>query len=144
MASAKQFFNEQEQNLVVEAIRNAEIVTSGEIRVHIESWCLGNPIKRAEAVFLKLGLQQTRERNGILIYIATRSHKLAVVGDQGIHQKVGDAYWQKLVNTIIEKFKADKKAEALAEAIIECGLQLGKFFPRHADDTNELDDSISY
>ena len=89
-------------------------------------------------------MHQTAERNGVLIYIATLSRKVAIVGDEGIHQKLGAIYWQQLVEKLIQQFKVNKKAEGLAECIVECGEQLGKFFPRNEDDKNELSNSISY
>jgi len=144
MPTARNFFNEQEQQLLVNSIEEAELKTSGEIRLHIENFCLGNEIRRAEEVFLKLNMHLTKERNGVLIYIATLSRKIAVVGDEGIHQKLGNEFWQKLVQDVITKFKADKKAEALAECIKACGGQLGKYFPRSTDDANELSNTISY
>jgi uncharacterized membrane protein len=89
-------------------------------------------------------MHQTNERNGVLIYIATFSRKVAVVGDEGIHQKLGNEFWHKVVSQLIKKFKENKKAEALSECIIECGEQLGEFFPRQSDDKNELTNTISY
>ena len=144
MPTARNFFDQREQQMLIEAITQAELKTSGEIRLHIENFCFGNEIKRAGVVFAKLNMHQTKERNGVLIYIATLSRKIAVVGDEGIHQKLGNEFWQKVVNKLITKFKENKKADALADCIIECGEQLGKFFPRSSDDTNELSNTISY
>ncbi len=144
MPGAKKFFNEQEQQLVINAIAEAELKTSGEIRVHIENYCFGSELKRAARVFGKLNMHQTGARNGVLIYIAARSRKVAVVGDEGIHQKLGNAFWEKLVSDMIGQFKAERKAQALAACIVSCGEQLGKFFPRSSNDTNELSNSISY
>lgn len=144
MPTARNFFNDQEQQLLIDAIAKAERKTSGEIRVHIENFSLGSELKSAEKIFKKLKMYETKERNGVLIYIATLSRKIAVVGDQGIHQKLGDAFWEKLVADLIRQFKADKKAEALAACIVECGEQLGKFFPRTGDDKDELSNTISY
>lgn len=144
MPTARKFFNEREQQLLIDAITSAELKTSGEIRVHVENFCLGNELKAAEKVFTRLKMHETNERNGVLIYIATLSHKIAVAGDIGIHQKLGSAFWDQLVVKLIRQFKADKKAEALADCILECGEQLGKYFPRSSDDKNELDNSISY
>lgn len=144
MASAKTFFNEQEKAMVIDAIREAESHTSGEIRVHLENICFGHEVRRAQQVFTKLGMHQTKERNGILIYIAVFSRKIAVVGDQGIHEKLGDRYWKDLIASIISNFKANRKAEGLAEGIIECGKKLAQFFPVQPDDINELSNDISY
>ncbi len=144
MKTARTFFNQQEQALLVESIALAELKTSGEIRLHIDNFCFGSEIKRAEKVFTKLKMHQTNERNGVLIYIAVLSRKIAVVGDKGIHQKLGNEFWQKVVSELIKKFKDNSKALALSECISECGEQLGKFFPRKSDDINELTNTISF
>lgn len=144
MPTARKFFNKEQQQLLIDAIGEAELRTSGEIRVHIENFSLGSELKSAEKVFKKLKMHQTAERNGVLIYIATLSRKIAVVGDEGIHQKLGQEFWEKLVADLVSQFKADRKAEALADCIVKCGEQLGKYFPRSSDDKNELSNSISY
>jgi uncharacterized membrane protein len=144
MPTAKNFFDASEQQMIVDAITQAELNTSGEIRLHLENFCIGNELKAAKKVFSKLKMHETKDRNGVLIYIATLSHKIAVIGDIGIHQRLGDEFWKKVVDELIEKFRADKKAEALAGCIIECGKQLGKFFPRSSEDKDELTNTISY
>lgn len=144
MSGARSFFSESEQQMLIQAIVEAEKATSGEIRIHLENFCWGNEVKEAKKVFAKLGMHQTKERNGVLVYIATRSRKIAIVGDEGIHRKLGDAYWQQLVAQLISKFRENRKAEALADCIKECGAQLGKFFPLSADDKNELSNEISF
>lgn len=173
MPGARNFFNPQEQTLLVEAIGKAELHTSGEVRLHLANFCFGNEVKAAQKIFQKLGMHKTAERNGVLIYIATYSRKVAIIGDEGIHQKLGTEYWQKLVEKLIQQFKASTgsattasstgsvstssastgsadatgstgKAEALAACIIDCGEQLGKFFPLKSDDKNELSNNISF
>ncbi len=144
MPTARNFFTKDEQQLLINAIGTAELNTSGEIRLHIETFCFGSEIKSAEKIFVKLKMHQTKERNGVLIYIATLSKKIAVVGDEGIHQKLNDEFWQTIVTKLIQQFKQDKKAKGLAECIIECGEQLGKYFPRSLDDKNEMSNAISY
>lgn len=142
--TASSFFSEAEQKLIVDAIKTAEKNTSGEIRVHLEAICWGDVIKRAQKVFNKLGMNATKEQNGILIYIATENHKIAVIGDAGIHKKLGTEYWDRIVQELISKFKSGKKGEGLAEAIIDCGNKLKQHFPYASDDKNELNDSISF
>jgi uncharacterized membrane protein len=144
MGLAQNFFTSEEQDRLIDAIAKAELNTSGEIRLHLESFCLGNEVKAAQKVFTALHMHQTKERNGVLIYIATVSHKIAIIGDEGIHNKLGSEFWERLVQKLIAQFRANKKAEALAECILECGEQLGKFFPRQHDDKDELSNSISY
>jgi uncharacterized membrane protein len=144
MPTAKNFFNEREQKLVMDAIEQAEKKTSGEIRVHVENFCFGNEVSRAFKVFKKLKMNETKERNGILIYIAVMSHKVAIVGDAGIHEKLGKEYWDKIVEHLINQFRANHKGEGLAASIIECGHQLSHFFPWNGDDKDELTNTISY
>lgn len=141
---AEKFFNKEEQELIVKAIQTAEKNTSGEIRVHLESFCGGDAMERAQKVFTKLNMHATKEQNGILIYIATESHKIAVIGDAGIHRKLGKEYWDKIVNGLVATFKEGKHAKGLADAIIDCGEQLKQYFPYTSDDKNELNDSISF
>jgi len=144
MPTAKNFFTTQEQQMLIDAISQAELKTSGEIRLHVENFSFRSEIKNAEKVFLKLKMHETKERNGVLIYIAALSRKIAVVGDEGIHQKLGNEFWKTVVDNLISQFKEHKKAEALAACIVECGAQLGKYFPRSHDDINELSNTISY
>jgi uncharacterized membrane protein len=144
MPTARNFFSQPEQAMLVDAIAKAEMQTSGEIRLHLENFCFGNEVKAAQKVFTSLKMHQTAERNGVLIYIATLSRKVAVIGDKGIHEKLGAQFWEQVVQNMIAQFKANRKAEALADCIIECGKQLGNFFPRKTDDTNELSNTISY
>lgn len=144
MPGARRFFTEQEQQLLVDAIRQAESHTSGEIRLHLANFCFGSEVKAAQRVFARLRMHQTQERNGVLFYIATYSRKIAIVGDEGIHQKLGGSYWQSLVEKLIRQFGENRKAEALAASIIDCGEQLGKFFPLKENDKNELSNDISF
>ncbi|WP_317897464.1 TPM domain-containing protein [Aurantibacillus circumpalustris] len=144
MPTARNFFSLQEQELLVNSIAKAELHTSGEIRLHLENFCIGSEIKAAQKVFKRLGMHNTKEKNGVLIYVATLSRKVAIIGDEGIHKKLGAEYWQLLVEKLIQQFKANKKAEGLAGCIIECGEQLGKFFPLQSDDKNELSNEISF
>ena len=144
MPLAKQFFTSAKQDLILQAIAKAEAQTSGEIRLHLESFCLGSEMTAAKKVFNRLGMHQTKERNGILIYIATMSRKIAIIGDKGIHEKLGEAFWETHVQALITQFKQNNKAASLAKAIEDCGQMLGKYFPHQADDKNELSNEISY
>lgn len=144
MASARNFFNEQEQNLLVKAIEEAERNSSGEIRLHLTGYCFGSEVKAAQKIFKRLNMHTTKDRNGVLFYIATRSKKIAIVGDKGIHEKLGHDYWQAIISRLINQFKGNNKAEVLIACIKDCGEQLGKFFPLNADDKNELSNSISF
>lgn len=144
MPTAGHFFSAEEQKSILEAISIAEKRTSGEIRVHLENFCPGNEVKTAIRVFKGLGMHKTDERNGVLIYIATMSRKIAIVGDQGIHDKLGLQYWEKLVEHLIQQFKARHRAEALVECVKELGEKLYAYFPRKEGDKDELTNEISF
>lgn len=144
MPAARHFFSEQEQKQIQAAIEEAESHTSGEIRLHLENFCSGNEVNVASRIFTAIGMHKTRDRNGVLIYIATLSHKIAVIGDKGIHEKLGTPYWEKLVENLITEFKAKHRSEALVTCITDLGKQLSTYFPRAGDDRNELTNDISF
>jgi len=136
--------NEQEKT-VMNAIKEAETNTSGEIRVHIEDRCkIGDPIKRAIEMFGELHMYETELRNGVIVYVAIKDHKLAVWGDEGIHKKVGQNFWNDVLATVQKYFSAKDYETGLSEAILMIGDKLKKYFPYQSNDVNELSDDISY
>lgn len=139
----RKFFTEEQEQLVIDAIRKAELNTSGEIRVHIEETCEGDSFDRATHIFGELSMHETELRNGILFYIATEDHKFSVVGDEGIHNHVQDSFWQSIRDEVIEDFKVGNFTEGLTKGIIHCGEALREHFPYQDDDINELPDEIS-
>lgn len=144
MVLARSFFTPQEQDMLEEAIRSAERSTSAEIVLHLDNFCFGNALQQAKKRFALLGMHKTTDRNGVLIYLATFNRKIALFGDEGIHQKLGSNYWEEKVESLIREFKAERKAEALKNLILDLGSQLGQYFPLKADDRNELDNRISF
>ena len=144
MAPSKNFFNTKQQADIVYAIKRVELKTSGEIRVHVEDECKISPVERASVVFEKLGMHKTELRNGILFYLAVNTKDFAVIGDQGIHEKVGAEFWDIIKDKAIGNFKQNKFSEGLEEAILECGRQLKAHFPINRDDVNELNDEITF
>ncbi|NPA36037.1 MAG: TPM domain-containing protein [Chlorobi bacterium] len=140
----KDFLSEEDKKKIVDAIKEAELNTSGEIRVHIESHCKGNVLDRAAYIFKKLKMHKTAQRNGVLFYLAYKDRKFAILGDAGINSKVPKDFWDKIKENMAAKFKEGKFTEGLAEAIIESGNQLKTHFPYHSDDINELSDDISF
>ena len=98
MEDTKENISAVDQAKIIKAIEMAELNTSGEIRVHIESKCKEDTLDHAAFIFEKLEMHKTEQRNGILFYIALKDHKFAVLGDAGIHQKVGDEFWGKVKN----------------------------------------------
>lgn len=142
--SARFFFSKEEKEDIVQAVKNAELDTSGEIRVHIENKCKGEAKDRAALLFKKLGMQKTELRNGVLFYLALKNRKFAILGDGGINKLVPDNFWDDIRDTMLNYFREDNFAEGLAEGISMAGKQLKKHFPYQSDDINELPDEISF
>jgi uncharacterized membrane protein len=141
---AKNKFSETQQKAIQNAIAEAELHTSGEVRVHIASKCKGKAMENAIAIFKKLAMDQTEKRNGVLFYIAMEDHKLAILGDQGINECVPENFWDEIRDRMISHFKQENYTEGLVEGIHMAGQQLKVAFPYHASDINELSDEISF
>ena len=142
---SQQLFSEKEKEAIVNAIKAAELNTSGEIRVHIESHSKEkNVLDRAAKVFAELGMHKTELRNGVLFYLATTDRKFAIIGDAGINQKVPKDFWECIKEKMAGKFREGQFAEGLTEGLLLAGEQLKKHFPRATDDVNELSDEISF
>ena len=142
--SARLFFTKEEQQKIVAAIKEAELNTSGEIRVHIENHCKEEALERAAEVFYDLKMDRTAARNGILFYLAVKDRKFAIIGDEGINKEVEHDFWNDIKDEIISNFKENKFAEGLIAGILKCGDKLKKHFPYQNDDVNELSDEISF
>ena len=139
----KEFLSKLEHDRIVQAIRDAEAKTSGEIRVYIQRGKLkADPLIAAQRKFHRLGMQKTRECNTVLIFVAPRAHKFAVVGDKAIHEKCGEQFWQRLVDGMREHFKNEKFNHALVEAINEVGQALAAHFPERSTGANESPDAV--
>jgi len=139
-------FNEAQQQLIVAAIQAAEKCTSGEIRVYVESHCrYVDPLDRAAEVFAALNMHKTAAQNGVLVYVALKDRQLAILGDQGIHQKVGQEFWNQQVRHILADFNKSDYAGGIASIVTEIGHALETHFPYHrGTDTNELPDDIVF
>lgn len=137
------FLTKEEEAEVVDAIRIAEQNTSGEIRVHIERETSIAPMERAVEVFHLLKMEQTQERNGVLIYVATQSKQFAICGDQGIHEKVTNSFWDSTKEVMLNHFKMGNNKQALVDGILKAGEQLKNYFPHQVDDTDELSNELS-
>ena len=142
----KQFFSHDEQERIITAIRNAEQQTSGEIRVYTESRCrFVDPLDRAAEIFWSLKMDHTEDRNAVLIYVAMKDHQYAVVGDKGIHEKLGSEFWQNEVRLMGNHFKQNHYVDALVQVINDVGQALALHFPYdHVVDRNELPDEIIF
>lgn len=138
-------FSETEQKSVLQAIRTAEMATSGEIRVHIEQTCSESAVvERAKKVFTELGMHQTELKNGVLFYFAVKDRKFAVLGDQGINERVPSDFWNHIRDLMRIHFVKEEFAQGLCKGIEQAGQQLKTYFPRQENDTNELSDDISF
>ena len=142
----QEFFSPEEKKLIVEAIQNAEKNTSGEIRVFVENRCsYMDAIDRAGEIFYNLDMQKTAQRNGVLVYVALTDHQLALFGDEGIHQKVGTAFWQKEVSQMIKNFNKENYADGIKQCVLDIGEALQSHFPYDGKtDKNELPDDIVF
>jgi len=142
----KEFFTDEEKQSIVDAVRIAEQRTSGEVRVFVESHCrYVNAIDRAVEIFENLQMQRTELRNATLVYVAIKDRQLAVFGDEGIHQKVGNEYWANQVMKMINAFNRDNIAEGIRQCVLNIGEALAMHFPYDRNtDKNELPDDIVF
>ncbi|UAY52708.1 TPM domain-containing protein [Ferruginibacter albus] len=141
----KSFFSEQEKEEIAAAIKKAEKETSGEVRVYIESKnYLVSSLDRSKEIFFKYNMQQTAQRNAVLIYIAVLHKEVAVFADEGIYQKLEATYWQKAVTSMVSYFKEGDIKTGLVKAIATIGETLQEKFPCSPDDKNELPDDIIF
>jgi uncharacterized membrane protein len=145
MASAKDFFTESEKNAVVAAIRKMEMSTSGEIRVHVDDHCDGDVYEKAIKVFHSLNMEKTPFRNAVLIYVAVKDRKFAVIGDEAINNKVSAGYWGSISQQLLEEFKSGNYSNGIVRAVEAIGETLTKYFPDIDElESNKLPDDISF
>jgi uncharacterized membrane protein len=146
---AERLFSAADLAAIAEAVQRAETTTSAEIRVHLERRVHRLPGQRADAlrrarkVFAHLGMHLTAERHGVLIYLALEDRALAIVGDEGIHRRVGDRYWEQVRDLMIARLRDGHPLEAVLAGVGEVGRVLTEHFPRRPDDVNELTDRVS-
>ena len=141
---ASTFFSKEQQEQILTSVKEAELETSGEIRVHIETSHKGDVLDRSAWLFKKMGMDKTAERNGVLFYLAVSDRKFAIIGDAGINAKVPAGFWNEISELLKKNFKEGKFTEGLSEGIIMAGDQLKTHFPHRLDDINELPDEISF
>ena len=142
--SPKEFLGKENEVLIVKAIEKAEHQTSGEIRVHVESKCREEVLDRAAWLFKKLKMHETKDRNGVMIYLSINDRKLAIIGDAGINKVVPEGFWNDIKEMMIDHFKKGEFAQGLVEGIEKTGEHLKQYFPWQQNDINELPDEISY
>ncbi len=142
----KSFFPEEDTRVIVKAIRHAENQTSGEVRVFVESRCSWvDAMDRAKEIFFSLKMDKTEQRNAVLVYVAIKDRQLAVFGDEGIHQKVGNEYWNRVVGEMLASFNTNNYGEGIGNCVIQIGDALKTHFPFNREtDKNELPDEIVF
>src|SRR5215510_15504118 len=140
----REFLTKLEHDRIIKTIRDAESKTSGEIRVLIQRGKFkGDPLVAAQRKFHRLGMHKTHERSAVLIFVVPRAHKFAVVGDNAIHEKCGDEFWQHIVDGMRTHFQNENFSDALVEAIKDISGVLATHFPRTLADKNGLPDQIA-
>lgn len=139
----RKFFNKEEESQIIQAIKQAELNTSGEIRVHLAKEIKIGPLKEAVRIFNALKMQRTKQRNGCLILLGLKNKKIAVIGDKGINDIVGESFWDDVVALMTDNFKKGDFSQGLSQAILKIGEKLKQYFPYREDDVNELSDEIS-
>jgi uncharacterized membrane protein len=137
-------FTPDEEQRIEAAIAEAERLTSGEIRLHVEDHCNEDALNHARKAFDKLEMHRTADRNAVLIYVALIDHQIAIYGDEGIHHTVGLNYWARLIEMVSSHARQGDLVTGLVEAILELGHILKKYYPYQDDDVDELDNTISY
>lgn len=143
--SAPDYFTPQQQEAIKAAIGNAELMTSGELRVFIDDHCNKKDVlHRAAFVFEKLKMHETQLRNGVLIYLSIDDRKFAVIGDKGIHAIVKDDFWNETKELMLSYFKNNQLTEGLIAGIKKAGEVLSKNFPRSINDNNELSNDMVF
>lgn len=141
---AKHFIAKLDEKQIIAAIAAAEQHSSGQIRVYIAHRKRPDALTAAQERFIKLGMDKTRQRNAVLLYLAPESHQFSIVGDVGVHEKCGDSFWQEIVQEMAPLLKSEKYTNAMIGAIQRVGGVLARHFPRDPDHPNELPDSIAH
>ena len=137
-------FNKEQQARISKAVKDAELQTSGEVRIYIEDSCPEEVLDRGAFLFEKMGIHKTALRNGVLFYLATKDRKFAILGDAGINAKVPSDFWNKIKEEMAQRFKDHEFTEGLCLGIQMAGEALKKYFPYSSGDKNELSDEIVF
>jgi uncharacterized membrane protein len=140
----RSYFTEEQKADIKKAIIEAELNTSGEVRVHLEKKCKGEVMQRAVKIFEKLKMHKTEARNGVLIYLAVETKVFAIVGDKGINETVPEGFWSSVKEAMADHFRKEEMEDGLKTGIQMAGEKLKAYFPYQSDDINELDDDLSF
>lgn len=140
----KRFLTEDESERAANAIKEAEGQTSAEIKLVVARHCWTDIKSKAANIFKKFGLDKTKQRNCVLILVVTTNREFLIYGDQGIHEKVGQDFWEDTSNLMMNKFKAGAFGDGICEGIKLIGEKLAYYFPYQAGDKNEISDEVTY
>lgn len=143
MSITEDFLSSQEEAEIVAAIKEAEALTSGEIRVHIEAHSDLDMMGRGRQVFVELKMHETKLHNGVLFYVGVQDHTFAIIGDEGINHVVANDFWECTKDIVIQNFKKGDFKNGLIKGILNAGNQLKRYFPSNEQSTNELPNEIS-
>ena len=143
MSQVEDFLSAAEESAIIDAIREAEKNSSGEIRVHLERRANKDAFERAKEVFYFLKMDETKAQNGVLFYVAVDDHKFSILGDTGIDKAVPDNFWESIKDQVLQHFSSGNFAVGLEEGIRATGMKLKEYFPLDTHDSNELSDEIS-
>lgn len=141
---AKDFFSEGQKSAIRMSIAEAELHTSGEIRVHIENKGGSDVVARAKRIFERLRMHKTEERNGVLFFIGVKDHCFAIYGDKGIHERVHPDFWKEVKDEMEQNFRKGMFTEGLCIGIEMAGQKLRQHFPRKHSDKNELSNEVTF
>lgn len=143
MSKIEEFLTAEDEQDIVQAILAAEKNTSGEIRVHIEAHTPLNHLDRTKEVFHYLKMDNTKDENGVLIYVAVHDKKFAIYGDRGIDKVVPDGFWDTTCDAIQSQFKKNNFKQGVIDGVLMAGKELEAHFPWQHGDVNELSDEVS-
>ncbi|HKQ40558.1 MAG TPA: TPM domain-containing protein [Verrucomicrobiae bacterium] len=139
----KEFLGQIDDAKVLAAIEAAELKSSGEVRVFVSNELIEDVMATAQAQFDKIGMAKTKNRNGVLLFFAPKTQRFAVIGDQGIHEKCGQLFWDDVRGLMTERLKAGQYTDAVVAAVNRIGELLAQHFPRDPGDINELPNQIA-
>jgi uncharacterized membrane protein len=140
----RDFLSRLEHDEIVKAIGQAEEKTSGEIRIFISHKEPEDAVAAAQKAFLRLGMHKTKEKNGVLIFVAPRARKFAIIGDEAVHARCGDEFWKEVSEEISTHFRKGEFSGGMLHGIKRAGKLLAEHFPRHPGDKNQLSDDIAH
>ena len=144
MSKVEDFLTKKQEQEIVTAIQKAEMHTSGEIRVHLESSTDKKTLDRATEIFFQLKMNETKHKNGVLFYLAIEDKKFALIGDENINHKVTPNFWKEITSNILNDFKKQHFTAGLTNGILQVGKELQQYFPYDkSTDKNELSDAVS-